>query len=174
MSDDETAPPDGKVGPKKKKKVPRPKAGLPPEGDLWSSPVCFEARSLSQLLRDSLDALGYKYTRRQTDKLYQKVMVLVPYPKSTYVFRFELKGPVKVWIDLYDTIPTHSGIIPYMDIQGLTDDKKAALKELFDDLIGRLPRPPWQFTIGQRLQHGLVIPEWRKAKKAWRSLGYKI
>jgi hypothetical protein len=173
-----TDPPEDKTPAKKKGKKARkdkaPRPNLPPDGDLWSSPVCFDAKSLSQLLREALDALDYKYERKQADKLYQQMMVLFPLPKTAYIYRFELKKPIKVWIDLYDTRPSHAGIIPYMDIQGLTDDKIPPLKMLFDELLKKLSRPPWEFTIGQKFQHGLLIPEWGKAKRAWRHFGYDV
>jgi len=169
---EDKGPAKKKVKMEKKKKAPRP--NISPDGDLWSSPVCFDAKSLSQLLRESLDAIGYKYERTQADKLYQQTLVLFPLPKTAYIYRFELKKPVKVWIDLYDTKPSHAGIIPYMDIQGLTIDKIPPLKVLFDELLKKLPRPPWEFTIGQKFQHGLLIPEWGKAKRAWRHLGYDV
>jgi len=150
----------------------RPK--LPPEGELWTSPVTFDAKSLSVLLRDSLDEVGYTYSRRQSDKLYSQLMVVMPLPKTAYVYRFVLKKPVKVWIDLYDTKPSHAGILTHMDIQGFTEAKAPKLKKLFDALIKKLSRPPWKFAASQKFQHGLLIPEWGRAKKAWRRLGYLI
>jgi hypothetical protein len=150
------------------------KLQLPPEGELWSSPVTFDAKSLSVLLRNSLDELGYKYERRQSDKLYQQFMVVMPLPKTAYVYRFVIKKPVKVWIDLYDTKPSHAGFLPMMDIQGFTEAKAPKLKRLFDNLLKKLSRPPWQFALTQKFQHGFLIPEWRRAKKAWRRLGYTI
>jgi len=163
---------DEGTAPKKGKKKANP--DIPPEGDKWTSPVCFDAQSLSQRLHESMEELGFKYKRRQADKLYQQLMVVMPLPKTAYVYRFDVSKPVKVWIDLYDTRPSHAGVLPYMDIQGLTDEKIPKLKALFDNLIKKLPRPPWEFTLTQRFQHGLIIPEWRRAKKAWRGLGYKI
>ena len=150
------------------------RSSLPPEGELWSSPVTFDAKSLSILLRESLDELGYKYERRQSDKLYQQFLVVMPLPKTAYVYRFVIKKPVKVWIDLYDTKPSHAGFLPMMDIQGFTDEKALKLKRLFDNLLKKLSRPPWQFAWTQKFQHGILIPEWHRAKKAWRRLGYEI
>ena len=169
MTEDEgTAPKKGK------KKAKEPKPHLPPEGYDWTSPVSFDAKSMSTLLHESMDALGFKFKRTQSDKLYQQMMVVMPIPRTAYVYRFEVSRPVKVWIDVYDTKPSHAGIMPYMDIQGLTDEKLPKLKRLFDNVIKKLPRPPWEFTLTQKFQHGLLIPEWHRAKKAWRSLGYEI
>jgi len=174
MTDDEGKDAAGEKRPKKKKVKATPRSDIPPEGDTWTSPVCFDAKSLSQLLHESMDELGFKFERRQADKLYQQLMVVMPMPRTAYVYRFDVSKPVKVWIDLYDIKPSHAGILPYMDIIGLTDKKIPKLKALFDNLIKKLPRPPWQFSLTQRFQHGLIIPEWRRAKKAWRKLGYEI
>jgi hypothetical protein len=145
-----------------------------PKGKQWISPVCFDARSFSQIFRQALDEAEFTYTRTQSDKLYHQTLVLFPLPKSAYVFRFQIRHPIKIFVDFYDTKPSHAGIIPYMEIHGLTQKKTTILKELLDGVIEKLPRPPWQFTITQRLQHGLMIPEWGKAKKAWRSLGFQL
>lgn len=159
--------------PKGTKKA-KARSGVPPRGDKWTSAVSFDAKSMATILHGVLEELGYKFERHQADKLYQQLLVVMPLPKTAYVYRFELSKPIKVWIDFYDTKPSHAGILPYMDIQGLTYDKLPKLKALFDKMIEKLPRPPWQFTMTQRLQHGLIIPEWRRAKKAWRTLGYEI
>jgi len=169
----------------KPKKAPRPKKKeeeespdekemAMPEGDEWVSPVSFDARSLSQVLREVLDESGFKYNRTQSDKLYHQTMVLFPLPKTAYVFRFQIKKPIKLFIDLYDTKPSHAGIIPYMEIHGLTEKRRKAIFPVFEALVERLPRPPWQFMMSQRFQHGLLIPEWGRAKKAWRRLGFYI
>jgi hypothetical protein len=136
--------------------------------------VSYDAQSFSTLIRQSLDELEFKYTRKQADKMYTQTMILFPLPKSAYVYRFEIKWPVEIWIDLYDTKPSHAGIIPFMDIHGVTPKKLDAIRDLFEHVIKKVPRPPWQFTIGQRLQHGLLIPEWGRAKKAWRKLGFRL
>jgi hypothetical protein len=166
MTDEE---PKEEKEPKKSKKP-----QLPPEGELWTSPVTFDAKSMSTLMRDCLDELGYNYERRQSDKLYNQLMVVMPLPKTAYVYRFVLKKPLKVWIDFYDIKPSHAGFLPMMDIQGFTEAKAPKLKKIFNVLIKKLPRPPWKFALSQKFQHGLLIPEWRRAKKAWRRLGYTI
>jgi hypothetical protein len=145
-----------------------------PEGDQWLSPVCFDARSLSQFLREALDEAGFTYRRTQSDKLYHQTMVLFPLPKTAYVFRFQVKRPIEIFIDFYDTKPSHAGIIPYMEMHGLSSKKLELLRPVLDRMIKKLVRPPWQFTISQRLQHGLLIPEWGRAKKAWRQLGFRV
>jgi hypothetical protein len=159
---------------KKKAKDEGPEEMEVPDGDQWLSPVCFDARSLSQVLREVLEQCEFKFTRTQSDKLYHQTLVLFPLPKSAYVFRFQIRKPIKLFIDLYDTKPSHAGIIPYMEIHGLNEKRLKALFPVLETLIQRLPRPPWQFTIQQRLQHGLLIPEWGRAKKAWRRLGFRV
>ena len=126
--------PKKKAMPKKKREEEDPDGTdmAVPDGDTWLSPVCFDARSLSQVLREVLEEHDFKFTRTQSDKLYHQTLVLFPLPKTAYVFRFQIKGPIKLFIDLYDTKPSHAGIIPYMEIHGLTEKRRKAIFDVLE------------------------------------------
>jgi hypothetical protein len=141
------------------------------EGDNWTSPICFESQSASARMRETLEDLGCTFKRTRASKQYHQIMVMMPLPRVSYVYRFRLMKPIQLIIDFYDTKPTHAGILPYMDIRGITEQKMVIINKILDEFMERLPRKPWHFTMGQKLQHG-YLSDWRKSKKAWRELGY--
>lgn len=139
----------------------------------WVSPVSFSCEGLSKILRETLEELGYEFKRDHVEKYYDKVYVIVPLFRFAYGFRFIVNEPSKFIVDLYDTQPTHSSVMPYMEIDSVTDDNLKDIQKMLKLMVEKLPREPWKFTKGQRLMHGAIMPEFRKAKKAWERIGVK-
>jgi hypothetical protein len=79
-----------------------------------------------------------------------------------------------VTIDTWEVRMTHRGDISYLKVEGYTHDQLRDVNALLDELLERLPRLPWDFPLGQRMEAGLAIPEWGKAKKMWRYMGYDV
>ncbi len=139
----------------------------------WKSPVSFNSRSMAKVTEECLQELAYKFEREDGRRHYTRFMMVMPLPQMAYVFRFVLTSPCNVEIEYYDTRPTHASTITYMEIKGLTEGNIGHVKRLLFKVVEKLPREPWKFTIGQRLQHGYFMPEFRRAKKAWESIGVK-
>ena len=143
-------------------------------GDTWVSPICWDAESAAKVLRDCMDELGYKFKRDKDSKHYTKIMLLLPIPKFAYVWRYEVSAPSKFVINTYDTYPTHSSVMPYMEIDDISGRNIQDIKKLLRLFVQKLPRAPWQFTLRQRFMHGFAMPEFGRAKRAWRNMGFKV
>ncbi len=139
----------------------------------WISPVSFGSESLAKLMREILDELEYKFKRDKVEKFYDKFYVIMPMFRFAYSFRFIVEKPSKFIVDMYDTQPTHSSVMPIMEIEFVTDENIVDIRTMLKLLVEKLPREPWKFTMGQRLMHGAIMPEFRKAKKAWERIGIK-
>ncbi|MCD6461688.1 MAG: hypothetical protein J7L61_02985 [Thermoplasmata archaeon] len=138
----------------------------------WKSPVSYGALRMARLIREAMEELEWEFERESGEKLYDKTMVIVPTMKAAHVFRYIVKKPVEVTIETYDTRPTHSSYMPYLEIAGL--DRKAAreVRKMLKIVVGDLERPPWEFTLSQRINHGLLMPEFREARRAWEMFGF--
>jgi len=137
------------------------------EGKTWESPMAFKAQDMADLVHKVLDRLGYKYERETGKKHYTKLYVIMPTPQYAYVFRYLISEPIELKIDLYDTQPTHASLMPFIEIEGITDDNINQVRAILNELRKDLPRDPWLFTMGQKFQHGFLMPEFRRARKAW-------
>lgn len=137
----------------------------------WISPVSFEAQTMAKALRQSLEELNFKFSRDTDHKHYSKTMIIIPMPKFSYVYRFIVEEPSEFVIDTYDTVPTHSGKMPFLEIKSINEKNKKDIQKVLAGVVKNLPREPWKFTGLQRLQHGYFIPEFRRARKAWKKLG---
>lgn len=140
----------------------------------WKSPVSFGAEGLAKLLREILEELDYEFKRDKVEKYYDKVYVVVPLFRWAYAFRFIIKKPSEFVVDVYDTQPTHSSVMPYVEIDSVNDKNIEDIQKMLQLVVEKLPREPWKFTRGQRLMHGALMPEFRKAKKAWEKIGVKV
>ena len=140
----------------------------------WVSPVSFSAEGLAKLMREVLEELGYSFIRDRVQKHYDRFYVIVPMFRFAYAFRYNVTKPAEFTVDMYDTQPTHSSVMPYLEIDPVNERNIEDIQRLLFLLVKKMPRKPWKFTMGQRLMHGAVMPEFRKAKKAWKKIGVLI
>ncbi len=139
----------------------------------WTSPVSFDSRSFSMLIGGLLDELGYKYETDQGEKMYSKMYHFMPMPfRFAFVHKFRVTEPSKFNLDLYDTQPNHGGKMYYIEIYDIGENNHDTILELLKKVVDKAPRPPWKFTSVQRVQYGALMPEFRKAKKAWQQWGF--
>ena len=139
----------------------------------WISPISFASDSLAKIMREILEELDYEFKRDKVQKYYDKVFMVVPLFRFAYAFRFIIEKPSEFIVDLYDTQPTHSSTMPYIEIDSVNDENIVDIQKILKLMAKKLPREPWKFTKGQRLMHGALMPEFRKARKAWEKIGVK-
>ncbi|MDG6220749.1 MAG: hypothetical protein QCI38_04790 [Candidatus Thermoplasmatota archaeon] len=140
--------------------------------DPWKSPVSYNAQHMAMLVRMVMDKIGWEYERETGEKVYDRIMVVMPLMRFAHVYRFVVNKPVEITIDTYDTRPTHSSYIPWMAIEEMEPGDIPKVRELLDGMLAELERPPWIFTPRQRLNHGYFMPEFKQARRAWHALGY--
>ena len=153
---------------KKSKQNNKSKLKLKPE---WHSAVCYNARSMAKVSRETLDQLGYSFIRERSYKSYSKLMVVFPLPRYSYVFQFKVTDPAKFIINFYDTKPTPSGELHLMEISEINSENLVLVKKYLKTLASNLPRKPWQFFWLERFRYALAAPEYLRSKKAWREMG---
>jgi hypothetical protein len=139
----------------------------------WISPISFNSESCAKILREVLEELSYKFKRDRVEKHYDKVFVVVPLFRFAYAFRFIIEEPSEFTVDLYDTQPTHSSVMPIIEINSVNNENFEDIRKMLKLMADKLPREPWKFTLGQRFMHGALMPEFRKARKAWEKIGVK-
>ncbi len=139
----------------------------------WKSPISFDSESCAKIMRKVLEELKYDFERAKTEKVYDKTMVVVPLLRSSYAFRFIVIEPAEFTIDFYDTRPTHSSLMPYIEIDEVNNGNIEYIRKALTLMVKEMPREPWKFTLGQRLMHGALMPEFRRARKAWEKIGVK-
>jgi hypothetical protein len=142
-----------------------------PEGYDWKSALSFSARSTSALLRTVLLDLGISFKRQKSERSYAQLYAVVPLPRVAYVFRFRITEPYELVIDLYDTYPGTSGALSFIEIPSINDDNIHGARKILRALASRTPRPPWKFTVAQRVQHGLLYPDIIRARRNWQAIG---
>lgn len=137
----------------------------------WHSAVCYNAKSIAKITRETLNELGYDYERTRSYKPYSKLMVMFPLPRFSYVFQFKITNPKEFIINVYDTKPTHSGELHLLEILDINVDNLSKVKEYLNKLVENLPRKPWKFFWSERLRYAIAAPEYLRAKKAWHEMG---
>ena len=140
--------------------------------DPWEAPVSYTARSMAKLLRDALDKLGWEYERETSEKVYDKLMVIMPLMRIAHVHRFVVSEPVEIVIDTYDTRPTHSSHMPYLAIRGVGTREIPVVRKLLEEVAAAVERPPWEFTLAQKVNHGMIMPEFKNSRRAWSLFGF--
>jgi hypothetical protein len=137
----------------------------------WRAAICYNARSVALLLRETLEEMKFEFTREKSEKNFTRMLVIMPMPQFAYVFQFKISKPSEFIINTYDVRPTHSGEVHYIELQKLNEENIKDARLVLRHLVGKLPRKPWKIFMAERLQYGLLAPEYIQAKSAWYSMG---
>ncbi len=138
----------------------------------WSAITCYGAKENAKFIREALDDLGLKYHRDKDDKHYTRMMVVIPMPQFSYVFKFILED-TGIEINIYDTRPTHSGIYHHIDVNYITRSNVKTAKKVLKTFSKKFERRPYQFFVYERLRTGFLLPEFLVAKRKWTQMGVK-
>ena len=137
----------------------------------WKSAISFDAPSTAALMRKVLKDLGVDFKREKSERSYSQLYAVLPFPRVAYVFRFNISSPAPLVIDIYETHPATYGPLGFMEIPRIDDKNIGIARTVLRALVRQLPRPPWKFTAGQRVQHGLMNTDILKARSRWRAIG---
>ena len=126
-------------------------------------------------IREAMEALEWEFQREKTERIYTRFAIILPMPKIAYVFRFRVHHPLDdVRFDTWEMRMTHRGDISFFSIDHYTYEDLPTIRRFLVELVDRLPRRPWDFPLGQRAEAGLAIPEWGRAKKRWKEMGFDV
>ena len=109
-----------------------------------------------------LDELGHKYKRKNVNRSYSSVAIVIAMERSALVYRYEIKN-ISMIVDIWEEKPG-SGKVTYIEITG---DENRIICELLTQFSEKLPRKPWEYTIGQKLRNGWFSQGIMGAKKSW-------
>ena len=137
----------------------------------WRAAICFNARSVAGLLRESLDELKYKYEREKSEKHFTRFVVIMPWPQNAYVFQFRITKPSEFIINTYDLRPTHSGEVHFIEITKLNESNISDARKVLRHMVAKMPRKPWKIFWAERMRYAIMAPEYMEAKSAWYSMG---
>jgi hypothetical protein len=112
-----------------------------------------------------LDELGYQYKRTNVNRTYSSVAIVIALERTTMVYRYEV-NELSAIVDIWSERP-NSGDITYIEIKGKNEKDNKKILKLFSE---KLPRKPWEYTIGQKIRNGWFSQGILGAKKSW----YKV
>ncbi len=128
-------------------------------------PVCFESRSTATIFRKLLDEMGHEYKRKNVNRSYTRVAVVIALERTALVHRYEI-GDGDLIVDIWEEKPS-SGSVTYIEIRG---GGEAEQRELLQRFSEKLPRRPWEYTFGQKLRNGWLRQRIMGAKKSWQKV----
>ena len=141
----------------------------------WETPMANNVTHVAVAMREAMETMGWEFLREKSEKMYTRFSVILPFPRVAYVFRFRVTHPLDdVKFDTWEMRMTHRGDISFLSIDNYTHEDTRVIRQLLVELVDRLPRRPWDFPLGQRMEAGLAIPEWNKSKEMWKQMGFDV
>ena len=125
-------------------------------------PICFESKSSATVFRSLLDELGYSYKRTNVNRSYSAVAIVIAIERSAMVYRYEIED-ISATIDIWEERP-NSGNVTYIEIKG---GERKMIKNMLIQFSEKLPRKPWEYTVGQKLRNGWFSQGITGAKNSW-------
>ena len=152
-----------------------PKVSIDAQKQTWETPMSNKVTQIAVALREAMEEMGWTFTRERTEMPYSRFSVIMPMLKVAYVFRFRVSEPLDdVTFDTWEIRMTHQGDISYLKVDDYTYQDLGYVHALLHELVDRLPLWPWHFPLGQRMEAGLAIPEWNKAKVMWQQMRFDV
>lgn len=134
----------------------------------WRAPVTFDAPTTAAMLRDGLDALGYRYSKKQGERSFGDTVDLDMHRKGTTAWRFFVEHPGRFVLETYDTRPRRGSVLAFLEVHGIVDEDEPSLRKLLRRFVDQAPKPPWTFGYVQRMQIGPFSGAYRDARRAWK------
>ena len=125
-------------------------------------PVCFESKSTATVFRRLLDELGYQYKRTNVSRSYSGVAIVIAIERVAMVYRYEI-NEIETRVDIWEERP-NSGNVTYIETRG---GEAEIIRNILGKFSQRLPRKPWEYTLGQKLRNGWFSQGITGAKKSW-------
>ncbi len=138
----------------------------------WESPMSAERTQSVLLLEAALRALGLDVERSMTTHTYTRSVVIVPIPAVASVTRLSAGTDHPLDIDVFALRPAPSAELTMVRLERLEQQNLPTARALLRAFAAALPRPPWRFTLRQRLQPGtgLLDPTYRTARLQFEAL----
>lgn len=141
----------------------------------WETPMANNVTDVAAALRESMEELGWKFQREKGEKIYSRFAVILPLARVAYVFRFRVTDPLDdVKFDTWEFRFSHKGDITFLAVDDYRFEDLDIVHQLLSDLVERLPRRPWDFPLGQRMEAGLALPEWGSARRMWQQMRFDV
>jgi len=133
----------------------------------WRAAVCFDAPSISKVVRETLDELGWKYDRDRTIHSFNRLWVAISMPAVSYVFQFIVKDPVDLIINVYEEKPTHAAELHFLELKGLSSGNAPKVRRFLQEFSSSLPKKPYKFHWTERFKAGLLNRHHINSRKEW-------
>lgn len=134
----------------------------------WRAPVTFDASTTAAMLRDGLDTLGYRYSKKQGERAFGETVSLDLHNKGVTAWRFFVEHPGKFVLETYDTKPRPRSVLAFLEVHGIREEDEPALRKLLRRFVDEAPRQPWSFGYVQRMSIGPFSGAYRDARRAWK------
>ena len=109
--------------------------------------------------------MGHEYKRKNVNRSYTRVAVVIALERTALVHRYEI-GDGDLIVDIWEEKPS-SGSVTYIEIRG---GGEAEQRELLKRFSEKLPRRPWEYTFRQKLRNGWLSQGIMGAKKSWHKI----
>jgi hypothetical protein len=149
-----------------------PRIRLPADLIRWESPVSVDVLDSAGAVRAALEEMGVEFERKKSTRLYSKFSVVMMVPKGAYVFQFSLKGDTKIIVETWQTAPSSSSDMTWLRVENFRMDEEEFVRRFLTLYRKAAGKDPWAFTFAERARAGAMLPEWRRARKAWASFGF--
>ena len=137
----------------------------------WRAAVCYDAPSISKIVRETLDEMGWKYDRDRSIHSFSRLYVAISMPAVSYVFQFTVRAPIEIIINVYEEKPSHAAIIHFIEIKRIDGKNAPKVRRFLQKFASSLPKEPYRFHWTERFKAGLLNRHHINAKREWKKWG---
>ncbi|MBN1391066.1 MAG: hypothetical protein JXA22_10545 [Candidatus Thermoplasmatota archaeon] len=133
----------------------------------WRAAVCYDAPSISKVVRETLDGLEWKYERDRTVHSFNRLWVAISMPAVSYVFQFIVSEPVELVINVYEEKTSHAAELHLLELKGIDRKNAPKVRKFLQRFASSLPKKPYRFHWTERFKAGFLNRAHLNAKREW-------
>ena len=137
----------------------------------WRAAVCYDAPSISKVVRETLDSMGWEYERDRGIHSFNRLWVAISMPAMSYVFQFIVMDPVELVINVYEERPSHAAQLHFLELKGINRGNASRVRSFLQQFASTLPKKPYRFHWTERFRAGFLNRHHLRSRREWERWG---
>ncbi len=141
----------------------------------FESAICVTPRDAVRAARLLSKRRGWRWTSIESTRVVDRFVIIAPLTSGVPTIGLDIETPGgQVEMHAWTASPTSAGSLHHIEWKSAEPGMSNLIKDIVIEWALLCPRAPWKWTFGERSRVGYLLSEFRKAKRAFRDLGFEV
>ncbi|HJN54914.1 MAG TPA: hypothetical protein QF646_00835 [Candidatus Poseidoniales archaeon] len=141
----------------------------------FESAVCVAPRDAVRAARLLSKRRGWGWTSIESTRVVDRFVIIAPLTSGVPTIGLEIDTPSgHIEMHAWTASPTSAGSLHHIEWKSTSRGMTDLIKDIVIEWALLCPRAPWRWSFGERSRVGYLLSEFRKAKRAFKNLGFEV